>query len=208
MLSLYKTRQEASATADVSTDMLTAYVTDKAKPRFDAVAKLALRQGVSLDWLATGEGPMKRQETASFGELGDDYILLPRYDARGSTGAGALVETAEIVDHLAFRKDWIRTRLRRDPKNLLLIEASGDSMLPKIADGDVLLIDTSESRVRADAIYAFELSGELYVKRIQRMPDRLVIKSINPEYEPWEIAGEQAAALRVVGQVVWHGGLT
>jgi hypothetical protein len=39
--------------------MLAKYLDGSSRPRFDAMARLALAGGVSLDWLATGEGPMR-----------------------------------------------------------------------------------------------------------------------------------------------------
>lgn len=51
----------AASVADVSVDMLAKYIAGTSRPRFDAMVKLASAAGVSLDWLATGEGPKMRQ---------------------------------------------------------------------------------------------------------------------------------------------------
>lgn len=39
--------------------MLAKYLDGSSRPRFDSMARLASTGGVSLDWLATGEGPMR-----------------------------------------------------------------------------------------------------------------------------------------------------
>jgi transcriptional regulator with XRE-family HTH domain len=52
------TRKRAAEVAGVSPDMLAKYLDGSSRPRFDVVARLAAAGRFSLDWLATGEGPM------------------------------------------------------------------------------------------------------------------------------------------------------
>ncbi len=123
-------------------------------------------------------------------------------------GSGQLVENENLLGFLAFRTDWIRTRLRRNPANLAVLEAFGDSMHPTIADGDIMLVDTSEERVRGPAIYVILAGNEAIVKRIElTMEGWLVVKSDNPAYETRTLKGEQADEFRCLGKVVWSGGV-
>lgn len=55
---LLGTRINAAFVAGVSVDMLAKYIAGTSRPRFDAMVRLAAAAGVSLDWLATGEGEM------------------------------------------------------------------------------------------------------------------------------------------------------
>lgn len=136
----------------------------------------------------------------------DGFVLVPRYDVVGSMGGGAIIHSEQIVDHLAFRAEWVRTELGTSPSNLVLISAIGDSMEPTLRAHDLLLIDRSVMSVKQDAIYAFAVDGELRVKRIQRLFDRsLVIKSDNPSYGTETIQAEQAGLINVIGRVVWSG---
>lgn len=208
IIDLYPTKAEAASVAEVTAESLGHYVSGKAKPRFDALARLASARGVSLDWLAGGDGPMKRQETAISVNLDGDFVLVKRYDVRSAAGAGAVAETAEPLAPLAFQKDWIRTRLRRNPDTLLAIENGGDSMYPTIADGDILLIDTSESEIRTQGIYSLLIDGLLVTKRcLIGGRGKLVLKSDNPSYGTTEMHPADIEDLRVLGRVVWHGGM-
>lgn len=136
----------------------------------------------------------------------DGFILVPRYDVSAKMGSGSVVHSEQIVDHLAFRAEWVRTELGTSPKNLILISAIGDSMEPELRAGDLLLVDCSVEHVRQDAIYAIALEGELRIKRIQRLFDgTLIIKSDNPSYTPEQLTPIQAEQLRIVGRVVWSG---
>ena len=86
-----------------------------------------------------------------------------------------------------------------------VLEASGDSMVPTIADGDHLLIDTSQNDPRRDGIYVIRLDDELLVKRVTVDPARrtVTISSDNPCYRP--IESLPLAEIEVAGRVIWIG---
>lgn len=136
----------------------------------------------------------------------DGFVLVARYDVTGSMGNGHVIHSEQIVDHLAFRAEWVRTELGTSPNNLVLISAIGDSMEPTLRAHDLLLIDRSVLSVKQDAIYAFAVDGELRVKRIQRLFDgSLIIKSDNPEYTTETLTPGQAETINIIGRVVWSG---
>jgi phage repressor protein C with HTH and peptisase S24 domain len=136
----------------------------------------------------------------------DGFVLVPRYDVTGSMGNGHMIHSEQIVDHLAFRAEWVRTELGTSPSSLVLISAVGDSMEPTLRAHDLLLIDRSVDSVKQDAIYAFAVDGELRVKRIQRLFDGcLVIKSDNPSYSTETLTAEQASSINIIGRIVWSG---
>lgn len=82
-----------------------------------------------------------------------DFSFIPRYSVRADVGSGHIVENEDMLGFLAFRTEWIRTHLRRNLTKLVVLETYGDSMETTISDGDVLLVDISEQRVRGPAIY-------------------------------------------------------
>lgn len=134
----------------------------------------------------------------------NDFVLVPRYDVRGSAGHGSIVHSEQIVDCLAFRADWVRHTLGVTEKDLVLISVKGDSMEPTINNGDLILVNIREDRIEDDAIYVLQRDGALIVKRIQRkMDDSVIIKSDNPLYAQEELDSSKAESLRVLGRVVW-----
>lgn len=58
VVGLYKKKSEAAETAGVTTQSLRSYVSGLSEGAFSKIAKLAMEKGVSLEWLATGEGEM------------------------------------------------------------------------------------------------------------------------------------------------------
>jgi hypothetical protein len=59
LIDLFSSRTEAARVAAKNPDMITGYIRGRNKPPFDVLARLALAQGVSLDWVATGVGEMR-----------------------------------------------------------------------------------------------------------------------------------------------------
>jgi len=136
----------------------------------------------------------------------NDFILVPRYDVHASAGHGSIISSEQIVDHLAFKRDWVRKDLGLNPDKLALINAVGDSMEPAILSNDLLLVDLDSNTLTDDAIYVISVNDSLLVKRIQTMLDGTVkIKSDNPIYDNQTLKKEELSDLRVLGRVVWFG---
>lgn len=207
-----KSKTALAKTVNVSRSALYEWAEGKSRPSLQKTVALAKAAGVSVEWLATGEGAMEKGAEAALlrspEEIANSF-LVPRYDVRAAAGHGAIVESEQVVDHLAFKLDWIRRTLHpSNPKNLVLISAIGDSMEPEIKSGDLLLIDVGDAIIRDHAIYALAFNGQLVVKRLQRRRDGAVlIISDNPVYKTEEVPPHEVASLRVVGRVVWAGGI-
>jgi phage repressor protein C with HTH and peptisase S24 domain len=172
--------------------------------RAEGLVALARATGVRLEWLATGEGPMRAGDAAE-APLASGTVAVARYDARAAAGRRALLAEARIIEQVTFDEGWVRRVLRRNPGDLAIIEAFGDSMAPTILDGDVLMLDTAIADLVSGRIYVVDLGGELLVKRIQRrLNGSLLVLSDNDRYPPEELQPSEAAPLRIVGEVVWH----
>lgn len=136
----------------------------------------------------------------------DDFVMVPRYDVRASAGHGAVVHSEQVVDHLAFREEWVRNALGVSQKDLALITVKGDSMEPTLSNEDLILVDMRSQSIGDNSIYVLRNDGQLLVKRVQRKLDgTLVIKSDNAAYDPEVVDSKHAAKLRVLGRVVWAG---
>ena len=67
------------------------------------------------------------------------YIALPLHNnVRAAAGHGAVVGNEETDDSLMFREDWIYRDLRMQPKDLVLIRVSGESMRPTLNNGNAV----------------------------------------------------------------------
>ena len=219
------TQEQLAEKAEINPVQLSKYERGLNTPGSKTLSKLAKALDVTMDELSEGEEkvvtPMMKGLHGSFmstatsncnaGETSkpveSEFVLVPRYNVSGSCGGGALVENEEIVDYLSFRREWIKNSLRIGEKSLAVINVKGDSMEPRLRDGDLVLLDTSTKHVECNAIYALQFNGGLSIKRVQRfMSGALEIISDNKTYKTEMIPPEQANSVRVVGRVVWAGG--
>ena len=95
-----------------------------------------------------------------------DYVLLPRRPEAAAAGSETPAPPT-AVEFIALRHEWVRSVFGIDPSRLLLETAVGESMLPGIQDGDLLLVDATEDRFRSFGVYVLEIAGERLVKRVQ-----------------------------------------
>jgi phage repressor protein C with HTH and peptisase S24 domain len=135
----------------------------------------------------------------------EDYVLIPRLAVGASAGSGAEAGDESPLTALAFQSNWVRSVASGRPEALSVISVTGDSMLPTLADGDQILVDTADRDRLRDGIYVLRTDDALLVKRLSVNPAtrRLAIRSDNDAYPSWDDC--DPAGVNVIGRVVWVG---
>ena len=88
-----------------------------------------------------------------------------------------------------------------DVPDMLCIKVEGNSMYPKIEDGDVVVVRKQDS-VDSGSIAVVIVDGDQgFVKKVVYDRDTIELISINPEYEPKVFKGSEVLRVRVVGAV-------
>lgn len=141
------------------------------------------------------------------GESGiHDYVLVPHHNVAASAGGGSIISDESVVDHLAFKREWITQSLGCQPDKICVIQVRGDSMTPTINDADLLLLDLRLVSQKSEGVYVIQNEGSLLVKRLRFKLDGAVeIISDNARYGTETLTGKRAEQLAVLGRVVWHG---
>ncbi|MEJ0020933.1 MAG: S24 family peptidase [Acetobacteraceae bacterium] len=183
-----------------------------AEPSRERLVALAQAAGVNVGWLANGEGPEPPLHGAGSLVADDDlpdrhgFLLLPKRPEAAAAGPES-PPAPLAVEFLALRRDWVQSTFSIDPEHLLVETAVGESMQPSIQDGDLLLIDSTEKRIRSFGVYVLEIAGERLVKRVQpKLDGSLTLISDNTAYEAEHIPPAQAGEISVVGRVLWTCG--
>lgn len=89
-----------------------------------------------------------------------------------------------------------------DVPNTIGIKVKGNSMYPKIEDGDIIIVRKQDS-VDSGTVAVVLLDGEEgLVKKVEYGKDWIVLHSFNPEYQDKRFEGAEVLRLRVVGLVV------
>lgn len=184
----------------ISQGTLSNIETGETKPSADTLTSIIRNTNIAAHWLLTGE---EKKEAA----LPDSYTYIPLYDVHASAGHGTFVEGENIVDVLAFRRDWIAKELMVSPKDLALIFVDGESMEPTLRPGDMILIVKQDNGPIKDGVYAVRLEDTVLVKRLQRLPgERIEVSSDNPAYKPFSIELKKSHKdFTIIGRVIWAG---
>ncbi|OFJ46419.1 hypothetical protein BA896_021955 [Janthinobacterium lividum] len=115
-----------------------------------------------------------------------------------------MIESEQIVDHMAFKREWLQRVLGISHQDIVLVEVRGDSMAGTLDDGDLVLVDLRQNRLDTSAVFVIRVEDALLVKRVQRkLNGSVVIKSDNQAYETETLEGDQLANLQIMGRVVW-----
>ena len=92
-------------------------------------------------------------------------------------------------------------------RKLSIFYARGDSMEPRIHDGDALLFDGDDTKPRDGGIYVVKYDGGYYVKRLHQYGDQWFLVSDNTSDPKWRkpVPVEFANDFEVLGRVRWVG---
>lgn len=180
------------------------YERDETEPKFQILRPLA-ELGGDPTWLVTGATSAEAMSVQARSRI-TAMVELPLYEAAFSAGKGRLPPDNEKKQLVSFPEEWVRKVTGRNPRNLIMASAEGDSMEPTITDGDELLIDITDQRLADGKVYALSVNGGLLVKRIQRSArGGLRLVSDNKNYDPEEISPDDPSEIQVIGQVIWWG---
>lgn len=137
----------------------------------------------------------------------DCFNITVRGDVNASMGYGVTV-----YDETKTGTYQISKKLANDlgifPEKTEMIFASGDSMLPTIEGGDSLLIDLNRKEIYDGRIYCVRIDGQLYAKRLQKIPpSKVIVISDNQKYQSFEIDFSKQVEFdfEVIGEVRWWG---
>lgn len=165
------------------------WLSAKKYPRMDKIEQLAEYFGIKKSDLIEDSTP-----NAEIISTGENIYKIPLFNSV-SAGFGTYA-CSDIVDYIPLHI----TNLVDVPE-MLCIKVTGDSMYPKIEDGDIIVVRKQDS-VDSGSIAVVILDGEEgFVKRIVYDRDTIELQSINPEYAPKIFKGAEVLRVRVVGIV-------
>ena len=130
--------------------------------------------------------------------------FVPQLAIGASAGPGTVVDDETAKRRMGFDPRWLR-KLSSNPKGLTMIQVSGDSMEPTLANGDDIMVDGADGAGKLrGGIYVIRLDDVLMVKRIEPgKRGQVSVLSDNPLHE--DMMAVDMARLAIVGRVVWTG---
>lgn len=166
--------------------------------------EIALQHDISLDWLVLkrgkGPGPEEPEQTQST----DDGVVM--------TGVGEIPGYVDlpVLDMATFNstsKDraWKVPRLWLDQEGLtetetVMVRAAGDSMIPAIQDGQMVVVDRRQRDSDGVYLVRFRDGDTVRFKRVQRMFDgSLRLSNDNPAYTVDTVPRDEVERIEFIG---------
>lgn len=170
----------------VSQSTIGMWESGKNKPEYANLQKLAKIFDVPLDTLTGNSGA----PTPSKG------VWIP---VLGKVQAGIPVEAVEdVLDHEEITKEMA------SQGEFFALQVKGDSMEPRIKDGDVVIVRKQSDADTGDIAVVLVNGDDATVKRIKKRPEGIMLIPNNPAYEPMFYSSEEVEKFPVVivGKVV------
>lgn len=184
--------------------------------QFSAVQTSALRRSELAQRLLAARGQAEMPVSAPLHDAapccaaGAEHIVtLAVRDACMPPEGGRLPLAGEQADATgsevcSFRLDFLQRR--GCVEQMVLLRVAGDSMWPHVRDGDVVLVDQSARTLLPGKLYAVNVHGAVYVKLLDMVPGKLVLRCCDQTCPQIEVAtGEAARGVCILGRVVWLG---
>lgn len=194
MKNAQKTLYALSKETGISTGQLHDYKSGRRIPKIQTCEKIANSLNVSVDYLLgrAEESPIQNL----FGEIVTLRIL-------SSVSAGY---DSEIVEEWSDEKDSIPLSMLHGypPEECCLLVVKGDSMYPKILDGDKIVIHVQPSVDSEDTAVIIYNGNEGTVKKVRYITgeDWMELIPANPEYPTKRIEGAELKNCLVFGKVI------
>lgn len=156
---------------------------------------------IDLNWLLTGEQPVDKP----FSSSQDELLMVPQLDVEASAGFGSMGGSEDVTEQFALNKRWLSSQLGVQSDRLAFVSIRGDSMLPTLEHGDMVLVDLSQQQVSREGVYVIQTQDGLMAKRLKQKSDHIAVVSDNDAYPSWQIDSQNAEQHGVAGRIVWCG---
>jgi SOS-response transcriptional repressor LexA len=194
-------------------------------PSSERMQRIANHFGRSVEWIMRDEpsvisiedaervttGPVDLQAYEGGGYYRPRLAgAAPEIDAEAGAGQGVVgdvvpIHSGGIVSGHRVTQEWVipKSELGADPQQVVVLPVRGTSMLPALAPGDRVMVDTQTTSIKAGEIYMLDEGDGPIVKRLRVVRDeepiQIEIISENPSVAPYRRPHDR---VRVIGQVI------
>lgn len=173
-------------------------------PDFDKLDAVAAVLKVERNWLIHGMGNVEG-EAPLLDNPDNALVAIPHVSVTSSMASANIVDAEPNYRRpYRFQRSWIRHDLKADPAKLRVMQIEGDSMMPTLHDGDVVLVDTGRRSPTPPGIFVLHDGLAFGAKRLELIPNsdrpRIRIISDNPRYAPHEGTADE---VNIIGRVRW-----
>ena len=189
-LSKYKyTQADFAKKMDVSTATVSNWCKGLKSPRMDKIDRMCTIFNCYRSDLVEDRGYLIGKKKA-------DGIVIP---VLGRVAAGIPINAiTEIIDTEEISEDLAKTG------DFFALQIQGNSMEPKISNGDVVIVRQQDDAETGDTVIALINGDDAVCKRLRKYKEGLELISTNPSYSPLYFDEEtiKNKPVRIIGKVV------
>ena len=192
------TQAELSRRTELDKSSISRYLKNEYKGNQDAVYKISQALNVSEAWLMGYDVPMEPQGQSAPAKptIPPGFLPMPemaQVPLVGRIACGTPITAEQNVEQIvSIPAAWRAT---------FTLMCKGDSMEPKIQDGDLVAI-RKQPEVENGEIAAVRIGEEATLKHVYRRDGFLELRPENPKYESIILIGEKMAEATIEGKVV------
>lgn len=94
----------------------------------------------------------------------------------------------------------------KNVKGYSMCHAKGNSMFPRIWDGDFVICEHKDNmKIENGEMYIFCFDDQIYLKRLTKNINQIVVESENPDFPTQYIEKEQMNDVHLIGHVICSG---
>lgn len=160
--------------------------------------------GMGMDVLYIITGKRTNEDVPIQGALSDEFVYIPVFDTEVCAGNGTDAFDAEPLYHHAFRKSWIKFH-NLTSTALAIIKIKGDSMEPKLQDGEYVMLNRESTQPKTGRIFTVRIGNELLAKYVElQLNGNIILKSKNPFYDNITVTPKDAesSGFVVIGEII------
>lgn len=133
-----------------------------------------------------------------------NYVLIDYYpDVIASCGPGGFEMSQECIQ---YNVPATLFPPARNVKGYSMCHAKGNSMYPRIWDGDFVICEHKDNmKIENGEMYIFCFDDQIYLKRLTKNINQIVVESENPDFPTQYIEKEDMNNVHLIGHVVCSG---
>jgi repressor LexA len=190
-----------AAKIDVATRTVQRWENGEQVPDSNYLMRIARMTGVTAHWLLTGEGDMFARAITE-----KKVVPLPtnRYKRVELVSVPLLSSVPGGAPNLYFHADYVEKYITVDnvsDANAFALTVKGNSMAPRIEDGDVIVV-SPKLESRSGDICVVRVNDEDTVKRVKIEAEFIQLVPLNPEYEPMVVRKKDVSFVWKVVRVI------
>lgn len=165
--------------------------TGSSEPPVSTLLKLCELFDVSIDEIISADLPRGERMIRN-----EEIVHIP---VLGNVAAGIPIEAVEqILDYEDFPASKVKDR------NYFGLRIKGNSMAPRIVEGDVVIVHRQEYADNGDIAIVMVENNDATCKKIKKSDKGLLMIPLNHEYEPIFYTNEEIRDLpvKIIGKVV------